>query len=55
LKKYHTSKNEKALDWMIKEIRTFQREVLKRQGNTPEQIEEIMRLAGSRKEEYLKG
>lgn len=47
-------KTEKGLDWMIKEIRTFQREILERQGDTPEQIEETMRLSGSRKEEYLK-
>lgn len=30
-----------------------QREVLKRQGNTPEQTEEIMCQSGSKMEEYL--
>lgn len=48
------TKMEKALDWMLSEIRTFQIETLKRQGNTPEQIKEVMEAVGSRKKDYLK-
>jgi integrase len=44
---------DKALEGMEHTIRTFQIETLKRQGNTPEQIREMMEKVGSRKEEYL--
>lgn len=48
------AKMEKALDWMLSEIRSFQIQILKRQGDTPEQIEEMMKAVGSRKEDYMK-
>jgi len=47
------AKIEKAMKWMLSEIRAFQRETLKRMGESPEQIEEGMKLAGSKLEDYL--
>ena len=45
-------KTEKSMDWMLKEIRGFQRETLERMGDSPQVIEETMKKAGSKKEDY---
>jgi len=47
-------KIEKAMEWMLSEIRRFQEETLKRMGDSPEEIEKTMKLAGSKLEDYLK-
>jgi integrase len=44
---------EKSMDWMLLEIRTFQRETLKRMGDSPTKIEQVMTVLGSKKEDYL--
>jgi len=47
-------KMKEAMKWMLSEIRMFQKETLKRMGESPEQIEQGMKLAGSKLEDYLK-
>ena len=52
--KLRTDKLYKALELMLSEIRTFQRETLKRLGDSDEVVEETMKLSGSKLEDYLK-
>jgi hypothetical protein len=47
-------KLEGTLDWLVSEVRTFQRQTLERMGDSPEVIEKTMQKFASGKEDYLK-
>jgi hypothetical protein len=48
-----TDRLDRAVDWLIHEVRAFQRQTLERTGDSPQQIEVAMRRFASEKEDCL--